>query len=71
MLVSLTAALWSCLIDTIVPDPYLVSLALKPSNNTHATRMRFFMFGKHTPISVVNGKSGTQSLRLLLACELH
>lgn len=67
-LVSLTTVLWSGLIDAIVPEPYLVSLALKPSNDAHATRMRYFMLGKHRLTSVVNGTSGIPSLRRLLAC---
>lgn len=70
-LVSLTAALYFELIDAIVPEPYLVSLTLRPSNNAYATRMRFFMLGKHKPISAVDGTSGTPSLRLLPACGCH
>ena len=70
-LVSLTAAIWSGLIDAFVPEPYLVSIAPKCPNNTHAVRMRFFILGKHKPISAVNGMFGTPSLRLLLACGFH
>ena len=66
-----TAGLWSGLINGVVPDPYLVSLAPEPSNIAHVIRMRSFMSGKHKPTSAVNGTSGTLSLRLLLACGFH
>lgn len=69
--VSLTAAFWSSLIKDNVPEPYLVSLAPKPSTNAHATRMRSFILGKRRPISAVDGTSGTPSLRLLLACGFY
>lgn len=70
-LVSLTAALWSVLIHAIVPEPYLVRLIFKRSNNAHGTRMRSFILGKHRPISAVDGTFGTPSLPLLLACRFY
>ena len=67
----LTALLWSRLISAIVPEPYLVSLAPKPSNEAYAIRMRLFILGRHRPFSAVNGTFGTRRLPLLLACGCH
>lgn len=67
----LTAGLWSGMINGIVPEPYLVSLAPHPWTTAHAIRMRSSMSGKHKHTFEVNGTFGTPSLRLLLACGFH
>ena len=61
---------WYFLVNSIVPEPYLVYLALTCcDSNADTNRMRSSMSGKHAPISAVNGRSGIPRLRLLLACR--
>lgn len=61
---------WYSLVNSIVPEPYLVYVAPTcRNNNADTNRMRSSMSGKHGPISAVNGRSGIPRLRLLLACR--